>query len=101
VPLRIAVDLLIIRHRCRNRSGCDRDKDIAALADKIAAVVELFNHDGALVQLDPTTGKPIPVNLAAFRDLIANSIAGVRVVNRGGGGVWRCEFVCLRTQAAI
>jgi hypothetical protein len=78
------------RHR-HHWSGRDRAKDVEALADKVAAVVELYNDDGRLVQLGPA-GELVPVNFAAFRDLIANSIAGVRVVNRGGGGVWRCEF---------
>jgi hypothetical protein len=78
------------RHR-HHWSGRDRTKDVEALADKIATVVELYNDDGRLVQLGPA-GELMPVNFAAFRELVANSIAGVRVVNRGGGGAWRCEF---------
>ena len=59
---------------------------MAALADAIAASgVELYDHDGVLVSLDPNTGKRVGVNLAAFRGLIDKQICGVRVVNRGTG----------------
>jgi hypothetical protein len=75
------------RHR-HHWSGRDRAKDFEALADKVAAVVELYNDNGRLVRLGPA-GELVPINFAAFRDLIASSIAGVRVVDRGG--VWRCE----------
>ena len=87
--MNIQNDELGNRHQHR-WSGLDRDKDIAALADKLAEVVDnLFNHDGALVQLDPT-GKLLPVNRAALHDIITKHIAAVRVVNRDG--VWRKEF---------
>ena len=50
----------------------------------VVASVELYNDGGRLVQLDPNTGQLLPVNLAALRDLIGQSIAAVRVVNRDG-----------------
>lgn len=57
-------------------------KDVEALIDKVAAVVELFNDNGRLVRLDPT-GELVPVNFAAFRALIDQHVAAVRLVNRG------------------
>jgi hypothetical protein len=70
-------------------TGLDRAKDVEDLITKIAAVVELYNDGGRLVQLGPA-GELVPVNFAAFRDLIANSIAGVKVVN--GGERWQREL---------
>jgi hypothetical protein len=60
-----------------------------ALADEIAAAVELFNQDNTLVQLD-SSGQLSPVSLAGLRSLIDASICGVKVVNCGTR--WQREF---------
>ena len=52
--------------------------------------MELYNHDGKLVQLDHNTGKLIQVNLDALRSLIDKHIAAVRVVPHGTG--WQREY---------
>jgi hypothetical protein len=70
-------------------SGRDRDKDTAALADKIAAVLPLFQRDGGLFRLEG--GKLVGVALAEFRGLVEKAICTERAVNRDG--VWQREFV--------
>ena len=69
-------------------SGRDRETDTAALADKLAAVLPLFQHDGSLFRLEG--GKLVGVSLAEFRGLLDKHICGERAVN--GGGVWRVEY---------
>jgi hypothetical protein len=70
-------------------SGRDRDKDTAALADKLATILPLFQHDGSLFRLDG--GKLVGVSLAEFRGLVEKAICTERAVNRAG--VWQQEFV--------
>jgi hypothetical protein len=65
--------------------GKNREQDIAALADVIAAAVEIYNQNEQFVQLGPT-GQLIPVNLASLRELIGKHIAGMRVVVSNGVG---------------
>jgi hypothetical protein len=56
------------------------------LADAIAAAVpELYNDSGRLVQLNGN-GKLVGVSLVALRELIDKHICGVRVVIRDGVG---------------
>jgi hypothetical protein len=73
--------------------GRDRKEDTNELADAIAAAVELFNRDGALVRLNGD-GELINVNLAGLRELIDESICGVRAVNRGTR--WQREYFSYR-----
>ena len=69
-------------------SGLDRDLDTVTLATAIAATGELFNQDGMLVRLDQ--GKLIGITRTALREFIAQHIAAIRLVERGGE--WRKEF---------
>ena len=71
--------------------GKDRTADIAELADTIAAVGKLFNHDGVIVQLDPT-GKLIQLNLAGLRAFIDQHICGVRLVALDNGWQWQRQY---------
>jgi hypothetical protein len=75
--------------RLHHWRGKDRQADIAALADAIAAAVELYNHGGGLVRLDGN-GKLVNVNLDALRELIGKHICAVRAVPNGTG--WRKEY---------
>ena len=61
------------------------------LTDEIAESIELYNHDGTLVQLDYSTGKLISINRDALHRLIDKHIAAVRVVNHGTKG-WQREY---------
>lgn len=71
--------------------GKDRTADIAELADTIAAVGKLFNHDGVIVQLDPK-GKLIQLNLAGLRAFIDQHICGVRLVALDNGWQWQRQY---------
>jgi hypothetical protein len=82
--------------RVHHWRGEDRQADIAALADAIAASANnLFNHDGALVQVDEGE---LPVNFADFCSLVDRRICGVRAVRRDGG--WWKEYFSYRFPPA-
>jgi hypothetical protein len=83
--LRDALGLDPDGRRIHHWRGKDRQTDIAALADAIAAAVEIYNQNEQLVQLGPT-GQLIPVNLASLRELIGKHICGMRVVMSNGVG---------------
>jgi hypothetical protein len=73
------------------RGTADREADIDRLADAIAtAVPGLCNRDGTVARLDEG-GNLCPINLAAFRDLIGESICGARVVPNGTTS-WKTEL---------
>ena len=59
-----------------------------ALADAVAAAVEIYNQGGVLVQLG-SDGQLVPVSLAGLRGLIDASICGTRLVPNGTG--WKRE----------
>jgi len=83
--------------RVHHWRGQDRQADIAALADAIAAAANnLFNRDGALVQLEE--GELNQVNFAEFCSLIDRRICGVRAVHRDGA--WWKEYFSYRFPPA-
>jgi hypothetical protein len=79
------------------RGDQDRQANIAALADVIAAAANnLFNRDGALVELNE--GELNPVNFADFGSIIDQHICGVRAAHRDGA--WWKEFFSYRFPPA-
>jgi hypothetical protein len=70
--------------------GVNREADLAALADAVAASVEVFDDNGSLVRLSED-GKLVNINRADLQELIGKRICGMRAVNPEGTG-WQREY---------